>query len=38
MTAALLLIAVVATVVLSRRQQPVAGEMSRDEQEEVSSE
>ena len=36
MTAALLVIAVVAAVVLSRRQEPVAGEMSLAEQEEVS--
>jgi NADH-quinone oxidoreductase subunit J len=35
MTAALLVIAVVAAVVLSRRQEPVASEMSRAEQEEV---
>jgi NADH-quinone oxidoreductase subunit J len=38
MTAALLLIAVVASVVLSRRQQRVASEMSRAEQEEVVAE
>jgi len=38
MTAALLVIAVVAAVVLSRRQQSVAGEMSRDEQEGVVAE
>lgn len=37
MTAALLVIAVVAAVVLSRRGNPAAGEMSREEQEEVSS-
>lgn len=37
MTAALLVIAVVAAVVLSRRREPSAGEMSREEQEEVSS-
>ena len=36
MTAALLVIAVVAAVVLSRRQEPAAGEMSRAEQEEVT--
>ncbi|HVA76067.1 MAG TPA: NADH-quinone oxidoreductase subunit J [Acidimicrobiales bacterium] len=35
MTAALLVIAVVAAVVLSRRRDPSAGEMSRDEQEEA---
>jgi NADH-quinone oxidoreductase subunit J len=35
MTAALLLIAVVATVVLSRRHQRAAGEMSREEQDSV---
>jgi NADH-quinone oxidoreductase subunit J len=38
MTAALLVIAVVAAVVLSRRQDRVAGEMSRAEQEEVTAE
>jgi NADH-quinone oxidoreductase subunit J len=38
MTAALLVIAVVAAVVLSRRQVPVASEMSREEQEEVTAE
>lgn len=37
MTAALLVIAVVAAVVLSRRRDPSAGEMSIEEQEEVSS-
>lgn len=37
MTAALLVIAVVAAAVLSRRQAPSASEMSREEQEEVSS-
>jgi NADH-quinone oxidoreductase subunit J len=37
MTAALLVIAVVATVVLSRRQTPVAGELSAAEQEEVTA-
>lgn len=36
MTAALLVIAVVAAVVLSRRREPSAGEMSREQQEEVS--
>ena len=36
MTAALLVIAVVAAVVLSRRKDPAAGEMSRSEQEEVT--
>jgi NADH-quinone oxidoreductase subunit J len=38
MTAALLLIAVVAAVVLSRRHQPVASEMSEAEQREVTAE
>jgi NADH-quinone oxidoreductase subunit J len=38
MTAALLVIAVVAAVVLSRRHHPVAGEMSPAEQEEVKAE
>ncbi len=38
MTAALLVIAVVAAVVLSRRHQPVASEMSQAEQEEVAAE
>ena len=38
MTAALLVIAVVAAVVLSRRQEPVASEMSLAEQEEVIAE
>jgi NADH-quinone oxidoreductase subunit J len=38
MTAALLVIAVIAAVVLSRRQDPVASEMSLDEQEEVAAE
>ena len=38
MTAALLVIAVVAAVVLSRRQEPVASEMSLAEQEEVTAE
>jgi NADH-quinone oxidoreductase subunit J len=38
MTAALLVIAVVAAVVLSRRQERAAGEMSRAEQEEVAAE
>jgi NADH-quinone oxidoreductase subunit J len=35
MTSALLVIAVIAAVVLSRRRAPVAGEMSRDEQDEA---
>jgi NADH-quinone oxidoreductase subunit J len=38
MTAALLLIAVVAAVVLSRRHQPVASEMTAEEQNEVTAE
>ena len=38
MTAALLVIAVVAAVVLSRRQESVAGEMSVEEQESVVGE
>jgi NADH-quinone oxidoreductase subunit J len=38
MTAALLVIAVVAAVVLSRRQDSVAGEMSLEEQESVAGE
>jgi NADH-quinone oxidoreductase subunit J len=38
MTAALLVIAVVAAVVLSRRQLPVASEMSQAEQDEVTAE
>ena len=38
MTAALLVIAVVAAVVLARRQEPVASEMSRAEQDEVTTE